>query len=80
MSKPFLSSAKQGIITLSYMKTFEQITEIVQSGILNCSGFEEYIELLVEENIKVYELARQCLVRSVLKHLKDNKEKELDAK
>lgn len=76
MSKPFVSSSKQGIITVSYMKTFEQITEIIQSGILNCSDIENYLEILIDENGKIYELARQCLVRSVLKHLRTHKEKE----
>ncbi|XP_065215335.1 exosome complex component MTR3-like [Planococcus citri] len=79
MSKPFLSGSKQGTITVSYMKTLEQITEIVQSGVLNTSNIENYVEILIKENAKVYELARQCLVRSVLKYLKDSTEKERDA-
>lgn len=61
------------------MKTLEQITEIVQSGVLNTSNIEKYVEILIKENGKVYELARQCLVRSVLKHLKDATTKESDA-
>lgn len=80
-SKPYVNEHDQGqgTITVSYMKTFQQITEIIQSGIMYSSCIEKYVEKLIAENEKIYELSRQCLVKSILKHLKEKNRTETDA-
>ncbi|KAK7578154.1 hypothetical protein V9T40_010359 [Parthenolecanium corni] len=78
MSKPYvnLPDQGQGIITLGYMKTFQQITEIIQCGILQSASIERYLEKLITENEKIYELCRQCLVKNILKHIKEKSEND----
>lgn len=81
MSKPYVNQRNQGqgIITVSYMKTLQQITEIIHCGVMYSSSMSKYLEKLVGENEKIYELSRKCLVRNILKHLKEKEEIETEA-
>lgn len=81
MSKPNVNEQNQGqgTITVSYMRTFQQITEIIQSGVIYTNCIQKYIDKLITENNKIYELSRQCLVKSILQHLKETKKTETDA-
>lgn len=76
-SKPYvnLPDQGQGIITVGYMKTFQQITEIIQCGIMQSASIEHYLEKLITENEKIYELCRQCLVKNILRHIEEKSEK-----
>ncbi len=61
------------------MKTFQQVTEIIQCGVMHSSSIEKYVEKLIAENEKIYDLCRQCLVKSIFKHLKEKEEDKTEA-
>lgn len=65
---------EHGTVTLSYMKTFQQVTEMVLCGVMKNTSVEKYVEKLTTENEKIYELSRQCLVKNILKTLEEKKE------
>ncbi|GLV36347.1 Mtr3 [Carabus blaptoides fortunei] len=71
---------EHGIIILAMLATHEQISELYQTGYLSLEAITNAIALLTEANKHIVLLAKKCLVKHVIKHIKDKKmEEDLDA-
>lgn len=72
---------EHGIIVLAMLATHQQISELYQTGYLSLEAITDAISLLTEANKQIVPLAKKCLVKHVMKHIRDTKmEEELDSK
>lgn len=67
-----------GIVLLSVLSTQSQISELYQTGCLSLQTLTESINLLTKINKKLVPLVEKCLVKYVVKHVKDKKENDVN--
>lgn len=65
-----------GIVLLSLLSTQSQISELYQTGCLSLETLTESINLLTETNKILVPLVEKCIVKYVVKHVKDKKEND----
>ncbi|XP_054275497.1 exosome complex component MTR3-like [Macrosteles quadrilineatus] len=64
-------SSSQGVVTLAYLSSLKQVTELCQSGLMEVEELQKVAEVLEKQATEVYLVVQQCLAASVKKHFKD---------
>lgn len=61
----------RGTVMLAYMKNLQQITEFSQNGSMDINMFPEYVQILTDQNCKVYETVISATRKDVIEHFKN---------
>lgn len=56
---------------LAYMKNLQQITEFSQNGSMDVNMFPEYIQILTDQNCKLYKMVMSVARKDVIEHFKN---------
>lgn len=70
------AEVEHGIVVLSILSTHQQISELYQTGCLSLNSLTESIDGLIDANNQIVPLVQKCLVKFVLKHIKNKNEDE----
>lgn len=62
----------RGTVMLAYMKNLQQITEFAQNGLMDVNMFPEYVQILTEQNCKLYKTVISVIRKDVIEHFDNN--------
>lgn len=65
----------RGTVMLAYMKNLQQITEFAQNGSMDVNMFPEYVQILTNQNCKLYKTVISAARKDVIEHF-ENETKE----
>lgn len=65
----------RGTVMLAYMKNLQQITEFAQNGSMDVNMFPEYVQILTNQNCKLYKMVISAARKDVIEHF-ENETKE----
>ncbi|XP_050544792.1 exosome complex component MTR3 [Daktulosphaira vitifoliae] len=66
-----IGEQNHGIIMLSYMKNLQQITEFSQNGSMGVNMFPEYVQILIDQNCKLYSMVLYNVRNNVYEHFNE---------
>lgn len=61
----------RGTIMLAYMKNLQQITEFAQNGSIDVNMFPEYVQILIDQNGKLYKMVISATRKDIIEHFQD---------
>lgn len=62
----------RGTVMLSYMKNLQQVTEFAQNGSMGVNMFPEYLQILTDQNCKLYKMVISATRKDVVEHFEMN--------
>lgn len=66
-------SENRGTVVLAYMKNLQQITEFAQNGSMDVNMFPEYVQILTDQNCKLYKMVISVIRKDVIEHFENTK-------
>lgn len=61
----------RGIVMLAYMKNLQQITEFSQNGSMDVNMFPEYVQILTDQNSKLYKMVISAIRKDIIEHFQN---------